>query len=92
MFCIYIKVYGRVQKVMYRDYIKRYARSIGARGYVKNLKDGTVEIVACINRKDLEKFLKRVQSGTIFARVDSFELQSCKTSCEQLPEKFMIKY
>ncbi|VVC04724.1 Acylphosphatase [Candidatus Burarchaeum australiense] len=37
---------GRVQGVNYRWFVRRQAVALGIRGYVKNLPDGTVEIVA----------------------------------------------
>lgn len=40
-----IIVTGRVQGVGFRPFIYRLARSMGLRGYVKNVGDGTVEIV-----------------------------------------------
>ena len=38
--------YGRVQNVMFRDFIARGARHLGLTGYVRNLDDGSVEFVA----------------------------------------------
>ena len=39
-------VRGRVQLVMYRDFAARTARRLGVSGTVRNLPDGSVEIVA----------------------------------------------
>ena len=41
-----IKVFGEVQGVFYRQRTKEKAIQIGIGGYVKNLPDGSVEIVA----------------------------------------------
>ncbi len=41
-----IRLYGIVQGVGMRYFIWREARKLGLRGYVRNLEDGSVEIVA----------------------------------------------
>lgn len=64
-------VSGRVQGVMMRDFVQRSARKIGASGYVKNLEDGTVEVVAQGERVVLEKLIERLHKGSLFSRVDA---------------------
>lgn len=39
-------VHGRVQGVNFRYYTRQRARELGLTGYVRNLWDGTVEVVA----------------------------------------------
>jgi acylphosphatase len=70
MHCI---VRGRVQMVMYRDFATRNARSLGLVGYAKNLKDGTVEVVAQGPQDKLEALLARLRKGSILSRVDGVE-------------------
>jgi len=38
-----VAVYGRVQGVFFRDFVKRHARELGLAGYVRNLPDSAVE-------------------------------------------------
>ena len=70
MHCI---VRGRVQMVMYRDFATRNARSLGLVGYAKNLKDGTVEVVAQGPQEKLEALLARLHKGSLLSRVDGVE-------------------
>jgi acylphosphatase len=56
-----VYVYGSVQAVGYRVYVKNVAVMMGVRGLVRNLGDGSVEIFAEAETKDvLEKFIKAV--------------------------------
>jgi len=47
MACKKIKVYGIVQNVGYRFWAKRLATSLNVTGYVRNMLDGSVELVVC---------------------------------------------
>ena len=64
------QVFGRVQMVMFRDFVKRYARALGITGTVKNNIDGSVSIVAEGEESVLRELLARANRGSIFARVD----------------------
>jgi acylphosphatase len=68
MHCI---VRGRVQMVMYRDFVTRNARRLGLSGYAKNLKDGTVEVLAQGPQEKLEALLERLRKGSFLSRVDA---------------------
>lgn len=63
-------VSGRVQMVMYRDFASRKAHALGVFGTVKNLSDGTVEVVAEGKKEVLESFIEKLKSGPVLARVD----------------------
>ncbi len=47
MGCMRYLVSGRVQGVWFRQSTLAEARPLGLRGYVRNLPDGRVEVVAC---------------------------------------------
>ena len=51
-------VKGRVQGVGYRYFIAGCAKATGVHGYVKNLPDGTVELVAESSPASLQDFLR----------------------------------
>jgi len=62
---------GRVQGVGFRWFVQHAALQFGICGYVRNLYDGSVYIVAQAEEAALEMFSAAVQSGSRYARVDS---------------------
>lgn len=67
-------VHGRVQGVNFRYYTQREARELGLTGYVRNLWDGSVEVVAEGQRDALERFLAFLHVGprsALVTQVDS---------------------
>jgi acylphosphatase len=63
-------VSGRVQMVMYRDFAQRKASGLGITGEVRNLPDGTVEVIAEGGKAVLEKYVGLLKKGPMLARVD----------------------
>jgi acylphosphatase len=66
-------VHGRVQLVMYRDFVQRKASALGLTGEVKNLSDGTVRVIAEGEQAKLEKLLAKLHEGSILSRVDGVD-------------------
>lgn len=56
-------VHGRVQGVNFRYYTLQRARDLRLTGYVRNLWDGTVEVVAEGQHSDLEELLAFLHVG-----------------------------
>jgi len=56
-----VKAYGDVQRVGYRFVAQDLAREMGVKGYVKNLPDGSVEIVAEASKETIDKFVNAVK-------------------------------
>ena len=57
-------IHGTVQGVFFRDFAARHARGLGIRGYVRNLPDGTVEVIAeGQKRAVLEKLIGYLKTG-----------------------------
>lgn len=67
---IHCIVSGRVQMVMFRDFVQRRARILRLTGTVQNLPDGTVDVVAQGNKEDLERLIDKLHKGSILSRVD----------------------
>jgi acylphosphatase len=68
------KVKGRVQMVMFRDFVRRKAKGLNLKGIVKNLKDGSVLIIAQGPESDLGSFLEIIEKGSLASRVDSIKV------------------
>lgn len=66
-------IHGRVQLVLFRDFVQRKARALGIKGFVQNRPDGTVEVVAQGDKENLEKLLEMLKRGPLLARVDSIK-------------------
>ena len=68
-----MEVFGRVQFVMFRDFVKRGAQKGGMVGTVKNSSRGTVLITVEGEELLLQKLLERVKMGSLLSRVDRVE-------------------
>ncbi len=66
---------GRVQMVMFRDFLTRTARRLALRGWVRNLSDGRVEFIAQGERSALERLLAKAHKGPLLARVDRVDTE-----------------
>jgi acylphosphatase len=73
MTCRRFLVSGRVQGVFYRDSTRRQAQAIGVTGWVRNLYDGRVEVLACGDSRKLETFKKWLEIGPEYAKVTNIE-------------------
>jgi len=65
-----IKIYGRVQGVLFRERIKRFAKNNQLNGFVENLADGSVLVLVQGNKENLDKFISWLKSfkGICFVR------------------------
>lgn len=67
-------VKGKVQGVFYREFCRREAEILGVSGFARNLKDGTVEIVAEGEERQLKEFEKRFRKGPLMAFITDVEM------------------
>jgi acylphosphatase len=71
---VHVFVSGRVQGVAYRYFVERRAAEIPVTGWVRNLRDGRVEIMAEGEKADLESFLGFLRQGPRMANVDDLDV------------------
>ena len=71
---LYAKIYGIVQGVGFRYFVYKNAKNLNILGYVKNLEDGTVEVLAQGKEKDLQKLIEYLEKGPILSKVEKLDL------------------
>ena len=59
----HIFAHGRVQGVSFRYYVRKRAAALALKGYVRNLADGRVEILARGSLENLGKFVTYVRNN-----------------------------
>ena len=64
-----VHIEGRVQGVGYRYWVVDQASNLGLDGWVRNCRDGRVEMVVSGPQEALEEILRRCRRGPSFARV-----------------------
>jgi acylphosphatase len=69
--CRHFLVSGRVQGVFYRAYTQDMARQLGLTGWVRNLPDGQVELVACGDESGLTRLEQWLRQGPPHAQVET---------------------
>ena len=71
-----IVVRGKVQGVGFRNATWRKAIELGIRGSVRNLDDGSLEIMALATEKEFKIFENWCREGPSHARVDRLEISA----------------
>ena len=61
---------GRVQGVGYRNYVEHIAGNIGVHGYVRNRRDGSVEVFAMGTLEVLKQLRTALERGPMMSSVD----------------------
>ena len=74
MDAVKIIVRGKVQGVFFRNFVKQNAGRLKLNGYTKNMKDGSLQIVAQGDKNKVEELVRLCKTGPIFAKVDSVEV------------------
>ncbi|MEA1994196.1 MAG: acylphosphatase [Euryarchaeota archaeon] len=72
---VHIFVSGTVQGVFYRANTRKTAKTLGLQGWVRNLRDGRVEIAAEGEEKALKALIEWCHEGPRLASVTSVEAE-----------------
>jgi len=71
-----IIIRGRVQGVGFRMHAQHQGRLLGVRGFVRNLSDGSVEIVAQGESDGVDRLIAWARRGPPAARVDDVKVHT----------------
>lgn len=71
---VHIFVSGRVQGVFFRDHTQRWASSLSLTGWVRNLIDGRVEVLAEGGKENIESLISKVRKGPPSSQVGSVDV------------------
>ena len=66
---------GRVQGVGFRWFVIQQARPLNLNGWVKNLYNGDVEVMAEGPKPDLEFLLEKLRKGPTWSHVDHVDVE-----------------
>jgi len=87
---VIVHISGRVQGVGYRYFVLQLARSLNLTGYVRNLRDGRVEVIAEGEELALKSFLEELQQGPAGASAIQVETKWQETKGDFA--NFEVKY
>ena len=85
MVCVRCIVSGRVQGVFFRESTRREAEKLGITGYAINLRDGSVEVLACGAVEAVDRLREWLWVGPPAAQVRGVD---CKNVNETAPGRF----
>lgn len=85
-----INICGRVQGVGYRYFAVQKAKEMGISGWVKNLVDGSVLIVAQGIEAEIKTFIDYLYIGPTRSRVD--KISTCVMQISTVFDSFSVKY
>lgn len=68
---IYCVVSGKVQNVAYRAYVQDSAVELEVFGWIQNMPDGSVEVLAQGTPDTLKEFVEYLHEGSLMAKVEA---------------------
>jgi len=72
---LHVFISGMVQGVGFRYFVEKKAFPLGITGFVRNLADGRVEVLAEGNELTLKRFLEMVKQGPSFSHVTEADVE-----------------
>ncbi|MDD2334631.1 MAG: acylphosphatase [Mesotoga sp.] len=85
MITVEVILEGKVQKVGMRNYIRRLAIKHKIKGYVENVDNGSVRVVAQGSEEKLSVFLKNIEKVSLAVRLSGGKILKMveRPSCER---------
>jgi len=68
-------ILGRVQGVYYRKSVSQALMKKQFKGYIQNLEDGTVEVVAEVFNDDFDTFMQILKEGSLLSSVEDVKYE-----------------
>jgi acylphosphatase len=87
MYCL---VSGKVQGVAYRAYVENAADQLQLCGYVRNMEDGRVEVVAQGDPSTLKEFVEFLHEGSSLSEVEGVDVEW--RSIEKEHDDFSVRH
>ena len=84
-----VYISGKVQNVGFRDFLVRRASELRVAGWVRNLRDGRVEMLVAGDPAATEALIDAARQGPPRARVDQVEAVPAE---ERLPKGFTKRF
>jgi acylphosphatase len=86
----HLRIHGKVQGVGYRFFATRVARRLGLKGWIQNMRDGSVEALVEGDKKDIDRWIEELKEGPRYAEVTKIDSES-KEYSGRLPD-FDVKF
>lgn len=71
----HLRIYGRVQGVFFRNWTEGKARALGVRGWVRNRRDGSVEVEAYGDEEAVKALIAECGKGPPAAKVERMDVE-----------------
>lgn len=84
-------IFGEVQGVFYRKSVSQAMMKKQFKGYIRNLADGTVEVVAEVFDDDFKVFMAILEAGSPLSKVDDIKYEIIDNA-EFTTDGFEIRY
>ncbi|GIT99872.1 hypothetical protein TSL6_03790 [Sulfurovum sp. TSL6] len=84
-------IFGKVQGVFYRKFVSQAMMKKQYKGYIQNLDDGTVEVVAEVFDEDFDTFMSILKDGSPSSLVEDIRYEIINDA-EFRTDGFEIRY
>lgn len=87
---VHLIIFGNVQGIFFRSNIKKIADQYNVRGFAKNKKDGSVEVVLEGDNENVDKIIEFCKKGPSGAKIEKINIKEKQYKKEF--NDFSIKY